>query len=254
MTKGYTQVEGLDYHDTFSPVAKLVTVRCVLAVAAAHHWHLFQLDVHNAFLHGDLDEDVYMTPPPGFFKNMDTRVCRLQKSLYGLKQASPNWFSKLSFVLLVAGFNQSQADHSLFTRIRGQSFTLILIYVDDILLAGNDLTDINNFKAMLAQQFKIKDLGTLKYFLGLEIARSPDGIFLNQRKYALDILNDSGHLGARPSSFPMEQHLKLNNTDGDLLSDPSIFRRLVGRLIYLTISRPDIKFSVNLLSQFMHQP
>jgi len=107
---------------------------------------------------------------------------------------------------------------------------------------------------MLAQRFKLKDLGQLKYFLGLEIARSPTGIFLTQRKYALDILADSGHLGARPFSFPMEQHLKLNNTDGDLLYDPSSFRRLVGRLIYLTISRPNIVFPVNLLSQFMHQP
>ena len=148
------------------------------AVAAACHWHLFQLDVHNAFLHGDLDEDVFMTPPPGYSKQTDARVCHLQKSLYGLKQASHNWFSKLSSVLLTAGFAQSQADHSLFTCHRGQSFTLILIYVDDILLAGNDLSDINNFKAMLAQRFKLKDLDQLKYFLGLEIARFPTGIFL----------------------------------------------------------------------------
>jgi hypothetical protein len=223
VAKGYTQVEGLDYHDTFAPVAKLVTVRCVVATAAARHWHLFQLDVHNAFLHGDLDEDVYMTPSPGYYKQIDIRVCHLQKSLYGLKQASRNWFSKLSSVLLVAGFTQSQVDHSLITRHRGQSFTLIVIYVDDILLAGNDLTDINNFKAMLVQRFKLKDLGQLKYFLGLEIARSPTGIFLSQRKYALDILADSDHLGACPSSFLIEQHLKLNITDSDLLPNPSSF-------------------------------
>jgi hypothetical protein len=254
MAKGYTQIEGLDYHDTFAPVAKLATVRCVLAVAAARHWSLHQLDVHNAFLHGDLDEEVYMTLPPGFCKKGENRVCRLNKSLYGLKQASRNWFSKFSSVLIAAGFHQSPADHSLFTKSQGSSFTIVLVYVDDILVAGNNLDSIGKLKDFLAQKFRIKDLGTLKYFLALEVARSPTGIFLNQRKYAMDILNDSGHLGARPATFPMEQNLKLTNEEGTVLSDPSPYRRLVGRLIYLTITRPDIVYSVNILSQFMHQP
>jgi hypothetical protein len=250
VAKGYTQIEGLDYHDTFAPVAKLVTVRCILAVAAARQWHLFQLDVNNAFLHGNLDEEVYMSPPPGYSTPTATPVCRLQKSIYGLKQASHNWFFKLCFVLLAAGFIQSQADHSLFKLSQGQSSTFILVYVDDILIASNDLSTITNFKTVLAYHFHIKDLGKLKYFLGLEVAHSPTGISLNLRKYTLDILADSGHLGTRPTAFPMEQNLKLNNADGD----PSSFQRLVGRLIYLTITRPDIVFSVNILSQFMHQP
>lgn len=254
VAKGYTQVEGLDYHDTFAPVAKLTTVRCVLAIAAARHWHLHQLDVNNAFLYGDLDEEVYMTLPPGYGRKGETRVCRLLKSLYGLKQASRNWYSKLSFVLLSAGYSQSHADHSLFTRTYGSSFTAVLVYVDDILIAGNDLTAITDLKFFLADNFKLKDLGTLKYFLGLEVARSSSGIFISQRKYALDILADSGMTGSRPASFPMEQHLKLTPEDGDLLSDPSSYRRLVGRLIYLTITRPDICFCVNMLSQFMQAP
>uniref|UniRef100_A0A2N9IYX8 CCHC-type domain-containing protein n=1 Tax=Fagus sylvatica TaxID=28930 RepID=A0A2N9IYX8_FAGSY len=228
--------------------------RCLLAVAAAQQWIIHQLDVNNAFLHGDLDEEVYMTPPPGYCSKGETRVCRLRKSLYGLKQASRNWFFKLTTVLLDAGFTQSQADHSLFTLVSTLSITLVLVYVDDILVAGNDLSQIETFKHALSTNFKTKDLGPLKYFLGLEVAHSPKGIFLNQRKYALDILNDSGQLGARTTSFPMEQNLKLTNQDGLLFSDPSTYRRLVGRLIYLTITRPDIVFAVNILSQFMHAP
>jgi len=253
VAKGYTQVEGLDHHDTFAPIAKLVTVCCVLAVAAAKNWSLHQLDLTNAFLHGDLHEEIYMIPPPGYGKQRETRVCRLQKSLYGLKQASRNWFFKLSSVLLAAGFRHSHADHSLFTLSRGTSFTLVLVYVDDLLVAGNDLSVISKLKSFLAQTFKIKDLGTLKYFLGLEVANSPAGIF-HQRKYALDILTDSGHLGAHPAHFPMEQNLKFNDTYGALLPDPNSYRRLVGRLIYLTITQPDIAFPVNILSQFMQQP
>ncbi|XP_035548677.1 uncharacterized mitochondrial protein AtMg00810-like [Juglans regia] len=218
----------------------MTTVRCVLAIAAAKNWIIHQMDVNNAFLHGDLDEEVYMKLPPGYCPKGETRVCRLRKSLYGLKQASR--------------FVQSQADHSLFTLITATNLTIVLVYVDDILVVGNDLSQVTYFKTIISTHFKTKDLGPLKYFLGLEVARSPSGIFLNQRKYALDILTDSGLLGSRPASFPMEQNLKLSDTDGDLLPDPGPYRRLVGRLIYLTITQPDIVFAVNILSQFMHAP
>uniref|UniRef100_A0A2N9HAP9 CCHC-type domain-containing protein n=1 Tax=Fagus sylvatica TaxID=28930 RepID=A0A2N9HAP9_FAGSY len=223
VAKGYTQVEGLDYHETFAPVAKMTTVRCLLAVAAAQQWIIHQLDVNNAFLHGDLDEEVYMIPPPGYCPKGETRFTNLKQT-------------------------------TLFTLVQTTSITVVLVYVDDILVAGNDLSQIETFKHALSTNFKTKDLGPLKYFLGLEVARSHKGIFLNQRKYALDILNDSGQLGARIAPFPMEQNLKLTNQDGDLLPDPSAYRRLVGRLIYLTITRPDIVFAVNILSQFMHAP
>lgn len=252
--KGFTQREGIDYAETFAPVAKLTTFRCLLALASIRGWPLYQMDVQNAFLHGELSEAVYMHPPPGFRRQGESLVCRLHKSLYGLKQASRSWFHKFLSAITHFGFQQSQADHSLFTKVQGDSFTAILLYVDDMVITGNNQKAINNVKTFLASCFKLKDLGMLKYFLGIEIARSTMGIFNNQRKYTLDILQEAGLLGAKPAKFPMEQSLKLTPTEGELLKNPVHYRRLVGKLIYLTITRPEISFSVNTLSQFMQQP
>lgn len=180
-------------------------------------------------------------------------MCRLNKSLYGLKQASRQWFAKFSTAVQAAGYVQSKADYSLFTCRNGKSFTALLIYVDDILITGNDLKAISTLKQFLHSRFRIKDLGDLKYFLGIEVSRSKRGISISQRKYTLEILKDGGILGAKPVNFPMEQNIKLSDT-GELLRDPSQYRRLVGRLIYLTITRPDIMYSVHVLSRFMHAP
>jgi hypothetical protein len=212
------------------------------------------LNVNNAFLHGDLDEEVYMAVPPGFSIKGESQVCRLTKSLYGLKHASRQWFSKFSNSLIAQGFIQSRADYSLFTRTEGSVFIALLVYVDDVVLASNNATAIKQFIAFLNEQFKLKDLGKLKFFLGLEVARSEKGISLSQRKYALEILQDFGLLASKPSKFPMEQNLKLSKCDGPLLDDPTSYRRLIGRMIYLTITRPDLAYMVQHLSQFMDQP
>ncbi|RVX03498.1 Retrovirus-related Pol polyprotein from transposon RE1 [Vitis vinifera] len=220
---------------------------------AAQNWSLHQLDVNNAFLHGDLHEEIYMSPPPGLRRQGENLVCHLHKSLYGLKQASRQWFAKFSTAIQAAGFVQSKADYSLFTCRKGKSFTALLIYVDDILITGNDVNAIVALKQFLHSHFRIKDLGDLKYFLGIEVSRSKKGISISQRKYTLEILKDGGFLGAKPVNFPMEQNTKLSDS-GELLKDPSQYRRLVGRLIYLTITRPDITYSVHVLSRFMHAP
>ena len=157
-------------------------MRCLLAAAAIKNWHIHQLDVHNAFLQCDLSEEVYLTIPPGFSRKGEQCVCRLHKSLYGLKQASRNWFEKFSNAIKKAGFLQ------IFTCSKGSSYTAVLAYVDDILVTDNDLSSIIALKVFLNKRFHIKDLGPLKYFLGIEVARSSCGIFPSQRKYALDIL------------------------------------------------------------------
>lgn len=233
VAQGYTQTEGLDYHDTFAPIAKMTTVRCLLAIVAIKNWEIHQMDVDNAFLHGDLHEEVYMTLPKGHPREGENLVCHLQKSLYGLKQASRQWFEKFSSALLEAKFVQSRAEYSLFTKRNGSSFVAVLVYVDDILITGSDVVAINKLKDFLHSKFPIKDLGFLKYFLGIEVARSSNGIFLSQRKYSLDIIHDAGLLGCKLVAFPMEQNLRLTNDQGELLHDPAVFRRLVGRLLYL---------------------
>jgi len=180
-------------------------------------------------------------------------VCRLHKSLYELKQASRKWFIKFSEAIRSASYIQSQADHSLFTKQQGKSFTTLLIYVDDILVTGNDLISIATTKNFLHNLFHLKDLGTVKYFFGIEVSASKNGIFISQRKYALDIIEDARLLGATPIDTSMEQGLKLSDKS-DLLKDSGRFRRLVGRLIYLIVSRPNITYDVHVLSIFMHQP
>lgn len=257
VAKGYTQQEGVDFFETFSPVAKLTSVKIVLALAAVNQWHLEQLDINNAFLNGDLSEEVYMDLPLGYSFNKDTTtklVCKLHKSLYGLRQASRQWYSKFSHSVLDFGFTQSKSDYALFTKGTGSSFVALLVYVDDSIIVGPTQSIIESLKTSLKTHFKLKELGHLKYFLGLEIARSTKGIYLFQRQYALQLLEDTGLLAGKPTRIPMDPNVKLSVNDGDPLEDAAIYRRLIGRLLYLTISRPDIAYAVHKLSQFVTQP
>lgn len=151
-----------------------------------------------------------MIPPPGLTVPTSKTVCRLDKSLYGLKQASRQWNAKLTNFLLQCGYTQSKADYSLFIKSSQGYFTAVLVYVDDLILAGDNIDEIESLKKKLDDKFSIKDLGMLKFFLGFEIARSNKGIVLYQRKYALDLLKDSGLLGAKPSSTPMDSSQKLH--------------------------------------------
>ena len=214
VAKGYTQTYGIDYQETFAPVAKMNTVRILLSVAINNGWNLYQMDVKNAFLQGTLEEEVYMTLPPGHIKENDTNiVCRLNKSIYGLKQSSRAWYGKLSHFLIYCGFKVSQSDTSLFSKHENNDTTIILVYVDDIIITGNNYEKINEVKKYLKEKFEIKDLGRLKYFLGIEITHSTKGLFISQRKYTLDLLKETGKLGSKPASTPIDSKILLNFKD-----------------------------------------
>uniref|UniRef100_A0A2N9J8P7 Integrase catalytic domain-containing protein n=1 Tax=Fagus sylvatica TaxID=28930 RepID=A0A2N9J8P7_FAGSY len=253
VAKGFTQTYGLDYTETFSPVAKLNSIRIIISLAANLDWPLHQLDVKNAFLHGDLTETVYMTQPPGF-ESKGECVCHLKKSIYGLKQSPRAWFDKFSKAVVSHGMTRSQADHSVFFKKTRTGIVILVVYVDDIVITGSDKEGIQILINHLSSSFLTKDLGKLRYFLGIEVARSKAGISLSQRKYTLDILQDTGYLGSKPVATPMEPNLKLMPDEGDFVDDPDTYRRLVGKLIYLTITRPDISYAVSIVSQFMTNP
>ncbi|KAJ0566355.1 putative RNA-directed DNA polymerase [Helianthus annuus] len=257
VAKGYNQREGVDFGETFSPVVKMVTIRCVLSLAVQNSWSIFQLDVNNAFLYGSISEDVYMTLPPGYFSENETKVCKLVKSLYGLKQAPRKWNEKLTQVLVDMGFVRSVCDHSMFTLSKGSVFVVLLVYVDDIIITGNSESEMLNVKQVLSVNFQIKDLGILKYFLGIEVLYSSEGLCLTQRKYCLELLDEFGYLGVKPVNTPIEQsHIIAGKLDKTLepIKDVTGFQKLIGKLIYLSITRPDISYAVQFLSQFMHAP
>lgn len=251
---GNRQKHGVDYTDTFSPVAKMTTVRVFLDYAAKKNHEVHQMDVHNAFLHGDLHEEVYMKIPQGFRSPNETRVCRLRKSLYGLKQAPRCWFAKLKDALINYGFTQTRSDYTLFVYFKRGVSIRLLAYVDDLIISGSSPADIKLLKDYLSVCFHMKDLGFLKYFLGIEVARSAAGFYLCQRKYATDIVTEMGLLGCKPAGSPMDQNHQLGRVKGPVIAEPERYRRLVGRLIYLAATRPDLTYSVHILSQFMQAP
>ncbi|RVW67847.1 Retrovirus-related Pol polyprotein from transposon RE1 [Vitis vinifera] len=254
---GFAQEEGIDFTETFSPVIKPSTVRVLLTLSVQFDWEIRQLDVSNAFLHGILLEDVYMEQPKGFVNSdFPDYVCKLNKSLYGLKQAPRAWFMRLSQTLLEFGFLSSPVDASLFVYHKGHIHLFILIYVDDILVTGTDPSLIQSLIQKLQTEFKMKDLGPLGYFLGIQASRDSFGLHLRQSKYIGDLLHRTKMAGAKPASSPCTTGLKLSTHVGEPLTASQIteYRQTVGALQYCTLTRPDIAFSVNQLCQHMHCP
>jgi len=253
VVRGFTQKEGVDYTETFSPVVKMTTIRSLIAVAVKKHWPIYQMDVNNAFLHGDLHEDIYMKPPQGLPVSSGNIVCKLKKSLYGLKQASRQWYAKLSDTLRSVGFQHSQNDYSLFCKQQDSCSLFVVVYVDDIIVTGNDPDEINTLKVFLDNKFRIKDLGELNYFLGMEVTKFPNGVALTQKKFAADLIKEFHCDRLPPTNCPLGPLCK-SADEADLFADVTTYRKLVGKLNYLTNTRPDIAFSVQYLSQFLQAP
>ncbi|GJZ75487.1 putative RNA-directed DNA polymerase [Tanacetum coccineum] len=255
VAKGYTQTYGIDYYETFSLVAKINTIRVLCSVAANKGWPLHQFDVKNAFLHGELKEEVYMEAPRGFINNFGEReVCLLKKSLYGLKQSPRAWFGRFTLAMKNHWFKQSNSDHTLFLKQRGNLITCLIIYVDDMIVTGDDKEEITKLKKYLFTEFEMKDLGRLKYFLGIEVLRSKQGIFMCQKRYILDLLAETGIIDCKPANTPMIVNQKLYMEEKAELADKGRYQRMVGKLIYLSHTRPDIAYAMGVVSHFMHQP
>ena len=234
VAKGFHQQLGHDFTETFSPVIKSTTVRSVFHVAVTKGWRLRQLDVNNAFLQGTLEEEVYVTQPPGFVdQDRPHYVCRLKKALYGLKQAPRAWYQELRSYIMTAWFLNSTADTSLFTYHRGSDIIYVLVYVDDMVITGNNNRVIDAFIAAISTRFSLKDLGELSYFLGIEATRTSKGLHLIQKKYVLDLLTRTNMIDARPVSTPMSPTPKLSLNSGTPMDNLSEYRAVLGSLQYL---------------------
>ena len=236
-------------------MVKPITIRIILSLAVTKKWHIHQLDVNNAFLNGALEEEVYMAQPPGFENSDKSMVCKLTKALYGLKQAPRAWFDKLKTALIKFGFKASCCDPSLFTLLTSHGCIYILVYVDDIIITGSSLDQIQQLTTKLNTEFSLKQLGTLDYFLGVQVKHLQDGsLFLSQSKYFGDLLERANMGEAKGIATPMTSGLKLSKHGSNYFQDPTLYRSIVGALQYATLTRPEISFAVNKVCQFLSQP
>ena len=246
VAKGYTQTFGIDYQETFAPVAKINTIRILISLAVNLDWPLNQYNIKNAFLHGDLKEEIYMAVPPGYEGSMHRdKVCKLKKALYGLKQSPRAWFGRFTQAMRVLGYQQCNGERTLFFKNASpDSSTYLIVYVDDI----------ECLEKHLDKNFQVKQLGPLKYFLGIEFARSSEGISMTQQKYILEVLEETKHTNCHINDTPIEVNHKLTLDEAEPRVEISSYQKLIGKLLYLLHTRPDICYTLNVLSQFMHSP
>ncbi|KAD4180333.1 hypothetical protein E3N88_28924 [Mikania micrantha] len=255
VVQGFSQEEGIDYDETFAPVARLEAIRLFLAYAALHKLKVFQMDVKSAFLYGKIKEEVYVCQPPGFEDNKHPDwVYKLDKALYGLKQAPRAWYDTLSTFLLKNNFTRGSIDKTLFIQKVGQHKLLDQIYVDDIIFASSDPKLCAEFTELMTKHFEMSAMGELQFFLGLQIKQSTDGIFIHQAKYTKDLLKKFDLQNCKPCSNPMSSTTQL---DADLKGksvDETLYRCMIGSLMYLTASRPDIMFATCVCARFQATP
>ena len=253
VAKGFKQVEGLDYFETLAPTCKPETFTILLQLSAKQGHVMHQFDVKTAFLHSPIEEEVYLEQPQEFVKrgsDGEKLVCRLNKSIYGLKQAANNWYKELANFLLRQGFTRSRNDHCLFPRSEAEDYTFILVWFDNIIVVSGSMTVVSDVKKALEATFHMEDRGRLHWFLGLRIGREEGKVTVDQERYIETMLERFQRDQCKPSRTPADLNLKLQTAqNGDKEVDQRIYRSLAGPLLYLAKqTMPDIMFTVNILS------
>ena len=255
VAQGFNQKEGIDYEETFAPVARLEAIRILLAFAVAKGFKLFQMDVKSAFLNGVIEEEVYVKQPPGFESTKyPHRVYKLHRALYGLKQAPRAWYGRLRGFLLSKGFVMGTVDKTLFLLKHGNDLLIVQIYVDDIIFGGSSHDLVAKFADDMSREFEMSMMGELQFFLGLQIKQVKDGTFVHQGKYTKDMLKKFGMNDSKPLSTPMSTTAVMDADEEGEPVDQKEYRSMIGSLLYLTATRPDIQFSVCLCARFQASP
>ena len=254
VAKGYAQVQLVDFEVVFAPVARIETVRVLLALAARGGWEVHHMDVKSAFLNGDLTESVYVKQPPGFIVGTGNKVLKLRKALHGLRQAPRAWNAKLDKELIALGFAKSKLDHAVYRRANKETFLIVGVFVDDLIISGPCVRDIQQFKSEMKTKFSVSDLDLLSYYMGIEVKQEGNGITLSQSAYANKILEFAGMMNCNASASPMDSRLKLYKRMEDEVVRPTKYRSLIGSLRYLVNTKPDMAYALGDVSRYMEAP
>ena len=255
VAKGYRQKEGIDYFDTYAPVARITSIRVLLALSSIYNLYVHQMDVKTTFLNGDLDEEVYMEQPEGFvLPGNEHKVCKLIKSLYGLKQAPKQWHEKFDSVILEYGFTHNSADKCIYSKFTDSFGVIICLYVDDMLIISTNMHGINDTKNYLTSTFKMKDLNEVDTILGIKVRKHSGGFALCQSHYINKILNKFNHLNIKEANTPYDVSSKLTENTGISVAQIE-YASAIGSLMYtIHCTRPNIFFTVYKLSRFTSNP
>ena len=250
VAKGYNQKEGIDFGETYAPVARLEAVRLLLAFSSIQGFKLFQMDVKSAFLNGYINEEVFVSQPPGFedHKNPE-HVYMLKKALYGLKQAPRQWYERLSEFLLSQGYSRGNYDKTLFIKKKREDIILVQVYVDDIIFGSTNEEMCEDFVKTMKSEFEMSMLGEMNFFLGLQVKQLKDGIFVSQEKYCKELLKRFDMDQCKAINTPISTSCQLEQDCAGKSVDQSKYKGLIGSLLYLTASRPDIMFVVCLCAR-----
>jgi hypothetical protein len=249
--KGYAQIEGLDFDETFVPVARLEAIRMFLAYAFHKRFKVYQMDVKSAFLNGDLSEEVYMEQPEGFkLSDNPDLVCKLKKDLYGLKQTPRAWYHTLDTYLKDKGFKRGTTDNNLYIKTEDNNLLIVLVYVDDIIFGCNKDPLVQWFSSAMESEFEMSMIGELSFFLGLQIMQRFEGMFISQEKYLREMLKRFQMEDSKPVGTPMVTGCKLSKNDDSPDVDQKSYRSMIGSLLYIRTSHPDIMHAIGMVGRF----